>query len=87
MSEQEAIEQLKKEGFAHVYTWSDSPGAFYDKHEHPNVTAHIILKGSMTLTIEGIRKDCSEGDRIDVPANTEHLAQIGPNGCTYVNGE
>ena len=43
-------EQLRDEGFRHVYAWEDAPDAFYADHTHPVDTAHVILAGEMTLT-------------------------------------
>ena len=59
--------QLHTEGFTHTYVWQDAPGAFYPEHTHPTETAHIILDGEMTLTMQGQTHTFRAGDRCDVP--------------------
>ncbi|HEX3034470.1 MAG TPA: cupin domain-containing protein [Thermodesulfobacteriota bacterium] len=87
MNEKELEEKLREEGFSYVYIWEDRPNAFYPDHTHPRITAHIILKGEMTVTSEGKTQTYKEGQRFDVPAETVHSAQIGPLGCRYIIGE
>lgn len=84
---QEAEAQLRQEGCDEVYTWYDSPDFAYAPHAHPTATAHIIIEGQMTITMDGQNLTLTPGQRIDVPANMEHTAVMGPDGCTYVVGE
>ena len=79
--------QLYTEGFTHTYVWQDSQGAFYPEHTHPTETAHIILDGEMTLTMQGQTHTFRAGDRCDVPAGTVHSARMGLRGCRYLIGE
>ena len=87
MNESELVCQLKREGFTHTYVWEDGPNARYGNHTHDMETAHIILQGAMTLTMNGESKTYSPGDRCDVPANAVHSALMGPQGCRYLIGE
>lgn len=81
-------EQLRQEGFRHVYVWQDGPHAFYADHTHAVATAHIILDGEMTLTCGGSTVTYSAGERLpDVPAGAVHSARMGPHGCRYLIGE
>ena len=50
-------------------------------------TAHIILRGEMTLTMDGTSITYRAGGRCDVPANAVHSAIMGPKGCRYLIGE
>ena len=79
--------QLHAEGFERTYVWQDGPHAFYPHHTHPTETAHIILEGEMTLTMEGETRTFRTGERCDVPAAAVHSARMGPAGCRYVIGE
>jgi len=54
---------------------------------HPTETAHIVLSGEMTLTMNGESRLYRAGDRCDVPAGTTESAQMGPLGCRYLVGE
>ena len=79
--------QLRGEGFLHTYVWQDGPNAFYPDHTHAEETAHIILNGELTLTMNGKTETFREGDRCDVPAGAVHSAKMGPRGCRYLIGE
>ncbi len=81
------IEKLREEGFTSTYVWEDGPNAFYPDHTHPSMTAHIILRGEMTVICEGKPQTVKEGDRFDVPAHAIHSARMGPQGCRYLIGE
>ena len=87
--DQHAFEQqLRREGFRHVFTWRDGAGAFYGDHSHPVDTAHVILEGEMTLTCGGASRTYIAGERPpDVPAGAVHSARMGPQGCYYLVGE
>ena len=87
MNEKDLIAQLVNEGFSHTYVWEDVPNARYPNHAHGAETAHIILSGEMTLTMDGMTKTYHVGERCDVPANAVHSARMGPQGCRYLIGE
>lgn len=81
-------ELLKQEGFKHVHVWQDGPNASYVTHTHQKKTAHIILDGEMTISVEGVGTFVlKRGDRYDVPAHTPHSARMGASGCCYIVGE
>ena len=79
--------QLHAEGFVHTYVWQDGPHAHYSDHNHATETAHVILDGQMTLTMDGRSVTYNAGDRVDVPAGAVHSALMGPGGCRYLVGE
>jgi len=78
---------LRQEGFRHTYVWQDGPNAHYAEHTHNEETAHIILNGEMTLTLNGESRTFCAGERCDVPALAAHSAHMGPRGCRYLIGE
>jgi mannose-6-phosphate isomerase-like protein (cupin superfamily) len=80
-------EQLHVEGFRHTYVWQDGPNAHYADHTHAGETAHIILDGEMSLTMNGESRTYRLGERCDVPAGAVHSARMGPQGCRYLIGE
>jgi hypothetical protein len=87
MDEKDLARQLEREGFGYTYVWQDGPNAFYPGHTHDTETAHIILSGEMTLTMNGRAETYCAGGRCDVPAESMHSAKMGPNGCRYLIGE
>ena len=87
MDERKLAEQLRNEGFARTYVWEDGANVLYPEHTHLMETAHIILRGEMTLTMNGRSETYRAGERCDVPAGAAHSARIGPKGCRYLIGE
>jgi mannose-6-phosphate isomerase-like protein (cupin superfamily) len=87
MDEQQLTKQLLEEGFDDVYVWEDGPNVYYPEHRHPGVSAHIILEGEMTVSLDGQERTYKPGERFDVPAKTIHTARMGPEGCKYLVGE
>jgi len=79
--------QLATEGFSHTFVWRDGPNIYYPEHTHGAPTAHIILDGEMTLTMDGKSHTYRAGQRCDVPAGAVHSARMGPLGCDYLVGE
>ena len=87
MNERELSAQLIREGFTHTYVWEDRPHARYADHTYPMETAHLILRGELTLTMDGKSNTYRAGDRCDVPADAIHSTVMGPHGCRYLVGE
>lgn len=87
MDEKELVKLLQQEGFGHTCVWQDGPDAFYPTHPHETEAAHIILRGELTLTMDGRSATYRAGARCDVPAGAAHSAKMGPSGCRYLIGE
>jgi len=87
MDEKQIARTLEQEGFRHTYVWQDAPNASYPDHTHATETAHIILRGEMTITMDGQSHTYDAGERCDVPAGAVHSARMGPTGCRYLIGE
>ncbi len=87
MNISELEKQLRTEGFRQTCVWEDAPDRWYCEHTHATETAHIILEGEMTLTMNGKSTTYRVGERCDVQAGTVHAARIGPSGCRYLIGE
>lgn len=87
LDEKSYRKRLEAEGFSHTFVWQDGPNAFYSDHTHAGLTAHIILDGEMTLTMDGKSQTYRVGERCDVEAEAVHSARMGPQGCRYLVGE
>ncbi|KAL1960721.1 hypothetical protein VTO42DRAFT_6551 [Malbranchea cinnamomea] len=83
--------EVRSWGFNAVFTWTDSPNAYYPPHKHAGLTTHLIRRGTMTIAYPhepGTEKQTfGPGARIDVPAGRVHEVWIGEEGCEYVVGE
>jgi quercetin dioxygenase-like cupin family protein len=87
MDEKQLARALEQGGFGHTYVWEDGPNASYPDHTHAAETAHIILSGEMTVTMDGRSRTYRADERCDVPAGAVHSARMGPSGCRYFIGE
>ena len=87
MQESNWEKQLHEEGFKRIYVWEDGPGVHYPDHTHDTLSAHIILDGEIAVTIEGMTRTYTAGERFDVDPETVHSARMGPKGCRYLIGE
>ena len=86
MEERELADLLIREGYTHLYVWEDGPDVNYPEH-HRAESAHIILRGEMSMTSNGETRIYPAGDRVNLPADTKHSARTGPTGCRYLIGE
>jgi unsaturated pyranuronate lyase len=79
-------ERLVADGFS-SFQWSDEPGATYEPHTHPHDESLWVLAGRIAFVIDGETHRLGPGDRLQLPANTVHAAEAGPEGATYVIGQ
>ncbi len=78
--------ELKEEGFAHIYDWSDKPNTEYPEHTHKGKVSFYITRGSVTFSGD-IKTTVSAGERFDVPVGVKHSAIVSPEGCDWIVGE
>ena len=62
--------------------WSNVAGYRYDWHRHPYDKVLYCVEGSVTFHTDAGDTELSEGDRLDLPAETRHAATVGPGGVT-----
>ena len=79
--------KLHSEGYTRTFVAQDGPNVDYPDHTHPTDTAHIVLDGELTVTVNGQSQTFRAGDRCDRPADAVHSARIGPTGCRLLVGE
>lgn len=87
MTIDDARSALAFDGYADIDEWHDNASVMYPTHEHDGDTAHIVVGGSIIITINGQEKEYRAGDRFDIPAHTAHSVRMGSEGCTYIFGE
>lgn len=78
--------EVEKEGFEPVCI-TDPPGRLYEAHKHPETKLLVVLEGTMEVQVKDVNFNCSPGDKLIIPGNTEHSAQAGPDGCTFLWSE
>jgi mannose-6-phosphate isomerase-like protein (cupin superfamily) len=70
------------------YAWSNGPGDRYAAHHHNYEKVLYCVDGSIAFVLEGegTRIELGPGDRMVLPAGTEHSAVVGKAGCTCIEG-
>ena len=70
------------------YSWSNGPGDRYAPHSHAYEKVLYCVDGSIAFVLEdeGRRLELKGGDRMVLPAGTVHSAEVGPRGCTCIEG-
>lgn len=82
---EELKQMLEKEGLASEL-YSDPPGMKYGKHKHDFDDFIVIVSGKMKLATDLHEWMLKPGDRIDLPANTFHRAEmIGKEEVRYLS--
>lgn len=66
--------------------YSDRPGTKYGRHKHPFDDFIVIVTGKMKLITDAQQWLLKPGDRLDLPANTAHSAEmIGKEEVRYLS--
>ena len=62
--------------------WGNGPGDTYAAHSHPYDKVLVAAAGSIRFDLpeHGVSVELAEGDRLDLPAGTEHAATVGNDG-------
>lgn len=60
-------------------------GAEVARHSHPHEQLGLILRGSMTMTIDGEERELGELDGYVVAPDTEHGGSAGPAGALVLD--
>ncbi len=83
MSRDELAARLRAEGLA-PGSWGNGDGDVYGAHAHAFDKVLVCAVGSIVfgLPASGERVALAAGDRLDLPAGTEHDAVVGPDGVT-----
>jgi quercetin dioxygenase-like cupin family protein len=80
--------RLRREA-SDCYSWSNGPGDMYAPHSHGYEKVLYCVGGSITFVLKGPdqRLELTAGDRMVLPAGTVHSAEVGPRGCTCIEGK
>lgn len=81
------MSKLQKEATG-CYSWSNGPGDIYAPHSHGYEKVLYCVEGSITFVLEGTgrRLELMAGDRMVLPGGIVHAAEVGPQGCTCIEG-
>jgi quercetin dioxygenase-like cupin family protein len=72
---EELTAMLKQEGLESEL-YSDRPGTKYGRHKHDFDDFVVIVSGKMKISTDEHEWLLKPGDRLDIPANTPHRAEV-----------
>jgi len=83
VSQRELAARLRGEGLE-PGAWSNGPGDVYGAHAHGYDKVLVCAAGGIVFGLprRGERAALAVGDRLELPAGTEHDAVVGPEGVT-----
>jgi len=86
-TEELVTEILSRQGMDPV-SWSNGPGDTYFPHKHNYLKVIYVVRGSITFNLPGLKQklELKTGDRMELPANIVHSAEVGPEGVLCVEG-
>jgi quercetin dioxygenase-like cupin family protein len=61
------------------------PNSVVPQHQHPNEQLGLVLKGRMTFTIGGEKREVAAGDTYCIPGNVPHEVVTGPDGAVVLD--
>ena len=56
-------------------------GDTYERHAHDYYKVLFCIEGAITFHTDEGDIEMIAGDRLDLPAGTQHSATVGPEGC------
>jgi quercetin dioxygenase-like cupin family protein len=62
-----------------------APEAVVPRHSHPHEQLGLVLRGSMTLVVDGSRHLLEEMDGYTLPGGIEHEGIAGPEGALVLD--
>jgi quercetin dioxygenase-like cupin family protein len=71
------------------YMWGNPPGDKYAAHSHTYHKVIYVVSGSINFGLpeRGQNINLEPGDRLEIPAGTEHNALVGPNGVRCLEAQ
>lgn len=82
----EAAAGLLRRGGLQPREWSNGPGDRYGWHEHAYDKLLYCVDGSITFHTHDGDFSLAAGDRLEIPAGTQHAATVGTAGVRCVEG-
>lgn len=70
------------------HAWSNGPGDRYAPHNHGYEKVLMCAAGSIVFRVgpDAVPVELHAGEGFILPAGTSHAAEVGPYGCTCVEG-
>ena len=82
-SEDEIASDLSSQGLRPQRV-NDAPGSTYSGHKNSDDILMAFVAGSAQVRVGDQVYECEAGDRVLIDGQTEHSADVGPQGVTYL---
>jgi hypothetical protein len=82
-SYEEFCDQAMKNGYEEVIVREWKPNQVVELHQHEFKVSALVVRGNFTLTIDGVSRELSGGDRFELPKFKEHSEHYGSQGATF----
>ena len=79
-----AVAEHMRERGLRPQVWGNAPGDTYGWHQHGYRKVLYCVAGSIVFHTDDGELSLQAGDRLDLPAHTQHAATVGPDGCRCV---
>ncbi len=80
------VARLRAEGLEPT-AWSNGPGDRYAVHRHAYDKVLAVASGSIVFGTPAGSFRLATGDRLDLPAGSDHDAHVGPDGVTCLEAQ
>ncbi len=78
----ELLERLRADGLM-PSAWGNAPGERYAAHRHGYDKVLVATSGAITFHLAAGREvELAAGDRLDLPAGSQHAATVGVDGVS-----
>ncbi|MAT39705.1 MAG: hypothetical protein CL946_08895 [Ectothiorhodospiraceae bacterium] len=67
--------ELKEQGYT-IYVYSYPPAMYFPEHKHEYPKLHVVLSGSLKITLPDREVILNEGERIEIDADIPHTAEV-----------
>ena len=88
MENKETIkENLKRAGYQEIHEYVDESNVVFPEHDHEGTQCMVVVRGSISVTMDGQEHILVAGSELTIPAKTKHSAKVGSEGCESLLGE
>jgi quercetin dioxygenase-like cupin family protein len=83
-----SVERRLREEGVESHAWANGPGDRYGAHDHGYEKVLMCAAGSIVFKVgpAATPVELRAGDGFILPAGTPHSAEVGPDGCTCLEG-
>ncbi len=80
--------EIMRQQLLRPVSWSNRPHDTYSAHKHSFHKVIYVVSGTITFNLLVLKRkiELKKGDRLDLPANIVHSAEVGAEGVVCLEG-